>query len=90
MPAGPIGACWKAGSWSATAWEANTWADAASIAAILGDLTTLFTFYAWHTLKDAHPAAKDVNTLIRDDHANAVSGSGGEDDENTRYAKYLS
>lgn len=28
MPAGPIGACWAAGSWLDTAWEADTWAGA--------------------------------------------------------------
>lgn len=28
MAAGPIGACWKSGSWPDTAWQASSWAGA--------------------------------------------------------------
>ena len=28
MAAGPVGSCWKSGSWSATAWVANSWKNA--------------------------------------------------------------
>jgi hypothetical protein len=42
MPAGPIGACWKAGSWSDLAWEANTWAGAGAAAVTFNDLTTIW------------------------------------------------
>lgn len=31
MPAGVIGSCWRAGTWSDTTWEADSWAAGASV-----------------------------------------------------------
>ena len=44
MPAGPIGSCWAAGSWSDTAWEENSWADSLVLVFVL-DMNTRLQVY---------------------------------------------
>lgn len=65
-------------------------AGAVTAPTVFGDLTTLFSHYAWDTLRDAHPLAVDTNTLIRDDLSTAIAATSSPDDRNTLYAEYLS
>lgn len=89
MPAGPIGAVWKTGSWSATAWEANSWANQSQYPSILEDLTTLFAHYV-EDLHDANLTRRDSNQLVRDDLPNILNATNVDDDRNTQYAQALS
>ena len=73
MPAGPIGDCWAAGSWSDTAWEANTWADTgAAIGNAILDLNTRLHRY----LNDFYSTGtdKDVNALMQKYLAEELTG----------------
>ena len=90
MPAGPIGACWAAGSWPDTAWEANTWSGAGTGGyAFTGDLTTVFSAYV-DALHDTALIASDSNTLVDADEANMIAGSTSTlNDRNSRYNEYL-
>jgi hypothetical protein len=83
MPAGPIGACWKAGSWSDLAWEANTWAGAGAAAVTFNDLTTIWCqdyqpVLSVNGLDDPTLIAKDLHNVLPFD-----------DDLNTAYAAYI-
>lgn len=91
MPAAPIGSSWASGSWTDTSWEAGTWADIGSnpIAAVFGDLTTLFRGYV-DDLRDANPTEDDSNTVTVNDQDDMWGRVGHGADLNTDYARDLS
>jgi hypothetical protein len=83
MPAGPIGSCWKAGSWSDLAWEANTWSGAGAAAVTFNDLTTIWCqdyqpVLSVNGLDDTTLVAKDLHNVLPFD-----------SDLNTAYAAYI-
>lgn len=90
MPAGPIGSCWAAGSWSDLAWEANTWANAGAhvTPGVLDDLTTLWCERYQPALHLAHAVGMgyDDTTLV---HADLVNVLPYDEDLNTALAKRI-
>lgn len=91
MAAGPIGSCWHIASWTDTCWTANTWEDASGIAAVFGDLTTLFAGYV-RTLRNnaTVPPGLETTTLVAKDVATVRGATHSPDDLPTAYAEYLS
>ena len=64
-------------------------ASVTAAAGVFQDLTTLFSHYAWDTLRDANPTKVDTNTLIHVDEPNVIAGSHSPDDRNTAYEEFL-
>jgi hypothetical protein len=90
MPAGAVAdPPWLTGTWSDTAWEENTWGLTAQ-AAILGDLTTIFTGYVEDLADTALDARPDYDSLIAEDLPTVRASTTDRDDLNTMYAIYIS